>query len=573
MLNSVLLATVFKFLLIYEVYSEITQRCSDSPGNICGSDFKLYVSECDFIRAKDLNSDLTILDMEDCFSANVNNNVTNSNYSRTQEDALTASDYALDNITNNSTSGSSNLNDSRSLRGSGLSIINNSDSYNGTSTNHYNVSELGIESGTVKDSSNSVTYLNYEEVEDNVVFKEIEKTNSKILKIVVENFDISNFVVGNGKYNIKTISRAILELILKIIKNHRSKMGKDTDINNKKLHSNNSVDSDSKITVNETNNDGEILTKVYSTNINVTLMFTGNYTEKGPEIYNQSNNLSVEANDKFNGSSITHSNQTQEKIYQRSLVELNNEPKIESEDLITNGCTSNLPNRPENVELGFYCNFENNLNITEQTRSIIDITNFILENNLENNFGLSGEKEDFFTNGIFDFGNYFRGLSEKSEDNERNVSDGNIPNLDDYKEVVLNYNENKNKSEINVEIGELYVFFNFEGLKKDKEDYNLNLNVFDDNYSNKTTLRIANENDYNVTNLAINETTWDYPGAFDRVRGQNCIVNCTDTTTGLYCASNGITYKSICEFRNAQCNDKSLIFISFGECPPIVIMS
>ncbi|KAK6590406.1 hypothetical protein RS030_162527 [Cryptosporidium xiaoi] len=572
MLNSVLLATVFKFLLIYEVYSEITQRCSDSLGNICGSDFKIYVSECDFIKAKNSNSDLTILDMEDCFSSNVNNNVTNSNNSRTQEDALTASDYALDNITNNSTSGSSNLNDSRSLRGSVLSIINNSDSFNGTSTNYYNVSELGIESGTIKDSSDSVTYLNYEEVEDSVVFKEIEKANSKILKIVVENFDISNFVIGNGKYNIKTISKAILELILKIIKNRKSKMAKDTDINNKKSQSNNSIDSDSKITVNETNNDDEVLNKVYSTNINVTLMFTGNYTDKGTEIYNQSNNSAVEANDNFNGSSITHSNQTQEKIYKRSLVELNKEQKIESYDLTTNMCTSNLPNRPENVELGFYCNFENNLNITEQTRSIIDITNFILENNLESNFGLSGEKEDFLTDGLFYFGNYFRGLSEKSEDSERNINDSNVPNLDDYKELVLNYNENKNKSEIKVEIGELYVFFNFEGLKRDKEDYNLNLNIFDDNYSNKT-LRIANENDYNVTNLAINETTEDYPGAFDRVRGQNCIVNCTDTTTGLYCASNGITYKSICEFRNAQCNDKSLIFISFGECPPIVIMS
>ncbi|KAH8741207.1 hypothetical protein FG386_000114 [Cryptosporidium ryanae] len=570
-----ILAVSISFFLTSEICSEIIQRCSDSPRNICGSDLKLYKSECDFLRAKDLNSDLTILDMEDCFL--VEAKIINLNTSNTSDSALSMRNDILNDSALYSSHESSSLNDGRSLRGSGVSNIYNNELHNNdTSVSYNNTGKLNIKTDSEEDSGNYVTYLNYKELDDDRVFKEIAKTNSKILKIVVDNFDISNFVIGNGKYNIKTISRAILGIILRIIRNHKSQIASNTDRGVKEINNKNCTSSDLKtagvqlneqepnVAALEAENYAITYPESYRTSINVTLMFTDNYTESTPEFHNKSTNSPI--NENLN---IVDSNKVKNTERKRSLIQ---------SDLFFNGCTSNLPSKPMNVEMGFYCNFESNLNVTEKTRSIIDITNIILEENLENSFGLSGEKQDFFKNELFDFGNYFRGLSKKDEgeDNIKRITSYNkIINLNNTRESLFNYIDNKN--DINIEIGELYVFFNFEGLKKDEsEDYNLKYSgLFDENYdfSNETTLRITNENDYNVTDSMINETLNEYPGAFDRVRGQNCIVNCTDEVTVLYCASNGVTYKNICEFRNAQCNDKSVIFISFGECPPIIIRS
>lgn len=608
-------------------------RCNSDLMNLCGSDMVIYKSECDFLASKDKNSDLTILDLADCISfGNITfNNSSNLNISK----------------------GASDL-DSRSLRGSVM--LNKGSEISSYDVNESKKNETKNElvklvdrEGDNSDKNSTLVHFSSDEIIQNVGlvtagdrggsdienafymvnrnsnFKEVNKYNVNMINVIVENFDISSFVLSDGKYNFSRLSLFVLKTIIEILRNQKSKMENylnqldSTKINkNDKFTSANSGFSNLKeiqdFDLNKIMNSSHIGQRMYN-ELNVTFRLAN------------SNNT----NSYFNSSDIVDSAlQTLNSIGIGNLKDdtyissLNNNLTIirdEREDLnrllltsekestslekfnsynATNKyfskfdeCELNVPSdRKFPAASNFHCIFPNNStdNLKIASKYILGLTELALKNTFENNFGNNS------TNSLEV--NARTLISDRSMENKEQAADIVL----DFFDLILSPINITNNDLKDLVISDIFVNFNLDLLKNEpanpkasdvnetaifeaideifKSDLILDIFSLDEQKPNKTTntkllnpLRIISEIPAKIDkNSTIDELFREFPPAFDRVRGQGCIVECGDQVD-YHCANNGVTYKNLCELRNAQCNNKNLIFVSFGKCLPLVIRS
>lgn len=639
-------------------------RCNPSPMNICGSDMVIYKSECDFLASKNQYSDLTILDLADCIG----------------------SDSEV--VGSNSTEGVLSL-DSRSLRGSSgtsraapelyfgnTSVLLENETHSGLaqfvdvkSGNHsllaehagqvlalepsldgsFHNSSMANATHTRGDNATSTYYTN----NHSPVFKTINKFNVNVINAVVDNFDISSFVLSNGRYNLSRLSLSILEAILRILRSQRSRMQNLLDQmkraertengNSTGLKSLEMVDEEahwSNFTLANSSTPGQRM----HNGLNVTFRLTnsGNTTVGGywssPAVvdialqtlnrmgvngWRTFSNDSVSETTAVNGSAgIVGRNRTANR-----MLLTHGEDYIPFLDFGIFNETNNYLAEAQNCDLGasssretpvassFHCVFPRNStgSLRQASKQVLNLTEFILRNSFEqlglgstltgfpvslshSVYNSSLEREDLLGSAkarVLSATNQSEGAVNQT-DSTSDMLDVLLAPLnstsDDLRdigidEIFVNFDLDIPRDNVLVEelesadplvskaniLEELNEIFKLDSLIKSLSGRK----ALNDTFSNHTlsgSLRSTREEllpSFN-SSLIMDDLFREFPPAFDRVRGENCIVKCNDQVD-YHCANNGVTYRNLCEFRNAQCVDSNLIFVSFGKCLPLVI--
>ncbi|OII75584.1 uncharacterized protein cubi_02105 [Cryptosporidium ubiquitum] len=627
-------------------------RCNSNLMNLCGSDMVIYKSECDFLASKAKFSDLTILDLSDCISSNYKVINSSSNL----------------NITN----GASHLN-SRLLRGSGMlkrdsevnsdmivsvknetqenlvelvdKKVDNSDKnstleYESSSDNE-NIQDLRLAGGVYSDEIDREKSF-YMGSHDSV-YKGINKYNVNMINVIVENFDISSFVLSDGKYNLSRLSLLVLKTIIKILENQKSKMlNYLNQLNNVQIDNNN----DKNLTSPDSGYNGleeiqnsythkadnfSVIDQRMHNSLNVTFRFvnfnnTDNYLNSlmlvdfalqtlGKMSINNLKDIynSTLKNDLNNSTNIGNINGDKKKTMNRLLLPLEEESTFE--ELNSSNGTNNYLDEADNCELNissnketpaipnFHCIFPKNStdNFKMASNYILNLTELTLKDTFDNKFGNS---LTLFPHSIF---NPTMNTTNPLETSTRALLSNQSKEIENRVDLVLDFFDllfsplNITNDDLkDLEIGEIFVNFDLNFLKD--ESINSTLTNMDDtgvlealdeifelgsiinnftlseqksnstaNSTSLNPLRIASEATPKIkANSTVEELFREFPPAFDRVRGEGCIVKCDDQVD-LHCGNNGVTYKNLCEFRNAQCTNKNLIFVNFGKCLPLII--
>ncbi|KAH8582188.1 kazal-type serine protease inhibitor domain-containing [Cryptosporidium sp. chipmunk genotype I] len=652
-----LLLSVFLAVSGLVVKGEHINRCDSSPMNLCGSDFVIYKSECDFLVSKAKISDLTILDLADCITSDfeaVSGNFSELNTTEntpnldsrslrgnnlSKRDSVADSDNVTLSLTNDT-----QMTIVESMNENDESSVNNTALVNGSISDEKHFQDTVLENATYNDVNDILNafYMG----ERNSIFKEINKYNVNMINVIVENFDISSFILSNGKYNLSRISMLVLESVIKILRNQKSKLQNYLNqlkgiefesINNNYTTTNPTYKALKRIdalNLNRTYNPSIFGQREYSV-LNVTFRFIN--------LNNASNFLTsplitdfaLQSLDRMNIDSLKHNedssilgnnmnNSVNIDDISDHIKAMNNRLLLTSEHEYavikgidsnngensylskTENCEINTPSRQEApVISNFHCIFPKNStgdNLQMASNKILSMTQITLGNLLEDKLRYNSTiiPHEIF-NPIPNITSLLEAnsrvlLSNSSEEGEGQedlvldffdllLSPLNFTNndLSDFGigEIFVNFDlnflmggepigpmiSNVNETAILEEIDEI---FNLDSLLKDLNSIEKKSN----NTTNSTllsTLRITSEVFPKInSNFTVDDIFRDFPPAFDRVRGPDCIVKCDDQVD-LHCANNGVTYKNLCEFRNAQCNDKKLIFVSFGKCLPLII--
>ncbi|POM85192.1 Kazal-type serine protease inhibitor domain protein [Cryptosporidium meleagridis] len=598
-------------------------RCDSTPMNLCGSDLVIYKSECDFLASKAKLSDLTILDLTDCV---------NGNFSEL-----------------NATESSSNL-DNRSLRGSNISkkdsgitsenvtlslkndtevnlfdllddntknIVNNYTFVNGSISDEKHLQETPLGNSIYNEDNKLSAFYIFGESR---IFPSINRRNVKLINVIVENFDISTFILSGGRYNLSRFSMLVLESVLKILRNQRSNIENYlSQLNSTKLES---ADSDTTTypykALDRKNDSSTIYQREYG-GLNVTFKFSNSINANSSldsqiltdQVFNYSNSANVSGfndnGDTFNISGIDdHKKAISNRLLVASEDEYTSVKEVDSRN-VTDGhfvdnCEVNIPTNQEAPLIpNFHCIFPKNStgnNLEVVSNNTLSLAQIIFMSTFGNNSNSSLAPYKML--------NPLMNITSSSEGNIRFLSSNQSLEGDNQENFVLDFFDllssplNITNDLMDLEIGEIFVNFDFSLLSNgDSIDFSVsnvsnttNLEEIDDifkldsilkdlnlilksNYTDNSTLssslRITSELIPKIdSNYTTDGTSRDFPPAFDRVRGPDCVVKC-DEIIDLHCANNGITYKNLCEFRNAQCDDRSLIFVGFGKCLPLVI--
>ncbi|TRY49655.1 Signal peptide, Kazal domain containing protein [Cryptosporidium tyzzeri] len=620
-----LLISIFLVTSGLVVKGEQLIRCDSSPMNLCGSDLVIYKSECDFLASKARLSDLTILDLTDCVNGNFSElNVTESSSNldnrslRGSSISKKDSDVTSENVTS-SLKNDTEMNLPDLMDDNNENIDNNHIFINGSISDEKHLQDISLTDSIYNNGDNILNafYMG----KHSPIFQNINKYNVKMINVIVENFDISTFILSNGKYNLSRFSMLVLESVIKILKNQRSKI--DNYLSRLKSTELESADSNNAIysyKVMDRRNDSSIIGQKEYDCLNVTFKFSNSsnansfldsqiltdlalkYSSKvGVSSFNDNENT-------FNNSSID--NNHKKAISNRLLVASENEyapikeidSNLTDSHFVVNNCEVTIPPyQGAPLVPNFHCIFHQNStgnNLEDACNNILSLAQITFMNTFGNNSNLSLIPYKMF--------NPIMNVTSLSEGNIRILSSNQSWEGESQEKFVLDFFDlllsplNFTNEIMDLEIGEIFVNFDFSLLSNggfiDSSVSNVNdttnleeideifkldsvlkdLNLIlksnnTDNFTLSSSLRITSETlpkiDSNYTTDSISR---DFPPAFDRVRGPDCVVECEENID-LHCANNGIAYKNLCEFRNAQCDDQGLIFVGFGKCLPLVI--
>ncbi|KAJ1609855.1 signal peptide-containing protein [Cryptosporidium canis] len=621
-------------------------RCNSGPMTICGSDMTLYKSECEFLASKANNTDLTIVDLADCIGSDPAISGVNASELGTVETGLGSESRSL--------RGSSLFkwnsellygNMSSYLRGEsngsfvGLSDVMNGSEADSALTYGYNWNESTFYSSLMNDTNGngSNAYSSFYLGEYNPVFKSINKYNVNVINAVVENFDVSSFILSNGKYNLSKLSLSVLEMVLKILKTKKYKMqslvnkmryyehmwGGNSTVPNSGLKSLNNPYNFTLMGTNSSQYDYSTYNGLNVTFKLINLNSTNNYLSS-PLILglalNTLNNMNIgslrlDANESSLENTVNYFTEggNRSEGVNRSLLSAEH---VQANGSVPSNGTTDQPGEVYDCDMSiassesptassFHCIFKNSTaNIKVASEYVVRLTELVLKDFLDKS-GLNSTLEEgqiqwspFMFNPMIERANQ-RGLKNRFLSGSRLRDDNHVSLVLDFFDLLLvplNYTSNDLGDS---GVDEIFVNFDLNMLKDDQtappktranetvvmEELNeifqlesmiKNFSIGQryneaSNYTLTNSLRVASEA-LPVLNSSssIDDFFREFPPAFDRVRGQDCVIECDDHVD-YHCANNGVTYRNLCEFRNAQCADISLIFVSYGECLPLII--
>ncbi|EAK88032.1 protein with signal peptide and possible kazal domain [Cryptosporidium parvum Iowa II] len=608
-----LLISIFLVTPGLVVKGEQLIRCDSSPMNLCGSDLVIYKSECDFLASKARLSDLTILDLTDCVNGNFSElNVTESSSNldnrslRGSSISKKDSDKTSENVTL-SLKNDTEMNLPDLMDDNNENIVNNYTFVNGSTSDGKHLQDISL-TDSIYNSGDNILNAFYMG-KHSPIFQNINKYNVKMINVIVENFDISTFILSNGKYNLSRFSMLVLESVIKILKNQRSKIDNYLSrLKSTKLESTDSDNATYPYKVVDRRNDSSIIGQEEYDGLNVTFKFSNSSNANSFLDSQILTDLALKYSSKVNVSSID--NNHKKAISNRLLVASENDyapikeidSNLTDSHFVVDNCEVNIPPyQGAQLVPNFHCIFPQNStgnNFEVACNNILSLAQIAIMNTFGNNSNLNLIPYKVL--------NPIMNVTSLSEGNIRILSSNQSWEGESQEKFVLDFFDlllsplNFTNEIMDLEIGEIFVNFDFsllsngdfidssvsnvndttnleeidEIFKLDSILKDLNLILKSNNTDNSTlsgSLRITSETlpkmDSNYTTDGISR---DFPPAFDRVRGPDCVVKCDDNID-LHCANNGIAYKNLCEFRNAQCDDQGLIFVGFGKCLPLVI--
>ncbi|KAJ1611068.1 signal peptide-containing protein [Cryptosporidium canis] len=622
-------------------------RCNSGPMTICGSDMVLYKSECEFLASKANNTDLTIVDLADCIGSDPAISGVNASELGAAEAGLGSESRSL--------RGSSLFkwnselfygNMSSYLRGEsngsfvGLSDVMNGSEADGALTYGYDWNQSTFYSSLMNDTSGngSNAYSSFYLGEYNPVFKSINKYNINMINAVVENFDVSSFILSNGKYNLSKLSLSVLEMVLKILKTKKYEMqslvnkmryyehmwGGNSTAPNPGLKS---LDNPYNFTLMGMNSSLYDYSTYNGLNVTfklINLNSTNSYLSS-PLILDLAlktlNNMNIgsfrlDANESSLENTVNYFTEGGNRSEGVSRSLLSAEHAQTSGSVPSNGTAGQLgevydcdmsvsPSEESPAASNFHCIFKNSTaNIKVASEYVVRLTELVLKDFLDKS-GLNSTSEEgqiqlppFMFNPMIERANR-RDLKGRFLSGSRLRDDSHVSLVLDFFDLLLvplNYTSNDLGD---AGVDEIFVNFDLNMLKEDQagppkaranetvvmeelnEIFQLESMIKNfsfghrynetSNYTLTNSLRVTSEAlpVFNSSS-SIDDLFRDFPPAFDRVRGQDCVIECDDHVD-YHCANNGVTYRNLCEFRNAQCADISLIFVSYGKCLPLII--
>ncbi|KAF7457016.1 kazal-type serine protease inhibitor domain-containing protein [Cryptosporidium felis] len=622
-------------LLALRAGGEQIIRCDLSPVNICGSDLVIYYSECEFLMAKSKNSDLTVLDLRDCVAFTTENVEGNSTNATDSEGPSISGGRSLRGSGTLGRESEKEGVEGTDLGGVfGTIIANNTfgayrvESGNASSTED---SETGLNK-VERYFNDNLTEMDHR-LFKNITKYNAKIVNVLVEHFDISTFISSGGRYNLSRLSM-SILEAVIKILRARRSKVLDRFGRNGNGEKQEVNGSNDISKSTQTKALEQSQtqDESLKTKETENNLgmsefkglNITFKLVNlNDTISYPSIFGLAlQSLSRMRVFKDLGDLFSTKNETwtfydsgrllQESEFGLFLNESNGQDEVAS-NLTSKICEIDAPTSGSISH--FHCNFDSDSgDLFSKTKSFLEAAMITLGIYLQDTMGQDSFNEYSLPN-FNDYSVFSENKTGNPEITRRKLLFGKDTakrdpraNSDFY---FPNFKPFLNSTDL-LEVDELFVNFEmdetvkslaeFEETLEDGEKMVEEMNeilsgeLLQDSESTSglektaegrpgkegdeegklfeipTPLRIAGENyPNNKTKLGIDDFR-EFPGAFDRVRGTGCMLEC-GKDEDLHCGSNGVTYINLCEFRNAQCENKNLVFVGYGKCSPLLIRS